>query len=53
MNKILGAKLYAHQADFIKLYDLHKKGSFLVCKSCRQVRQVFLNNAVSIKGMYK
>ena len=53
MNKILGANLYPHQADFIKLYDLHKKGCFLVCKSCRQVRQVFLNNAVSTKRVYK
>ena len=53
MNKILGAKLYPHQADFIKLYDLHKKGSFLVCKSCRQVRQIFFNHTISFKRVYK
>lgn len=52
-NIIQGQSLFPHQADFVKLYDKHPKGSFLVCKSCRQVRQVFLNHSVSFKGMYK
>lgn len=52
-NTIVGTKLFPHQADFVKLYDKHPKGSFLVCKSCRQVRQVFLNHSVSFKRVYK
>lgn len=48
-NTIQGQSLYPHQADFVKLYDKHKKGCFLVCKSCRQVGKSFLITQLALR----
>ena len=48
-NTIQGQSLFPHQADFVKLYDKHKKGCFLVCKSCRQVGKSFLITQLALR----